>query len=470
MDCQKKSTQPESNEPSVLIPVGRWLDETRDPAIRIARQGSEYLSLEQLREQVGQLVGFLQPRQETRWALCFEDSGLFLVALLALLHSRKTPVIPGHCLDGPLNEQQQHYDAVLTDLSLNLLSPTVRLLEVLESATPVELLPISPDATLTLFTSGSTGQPKKITKSLAAMDAEARWLVSLFSRQAVFDQVQATVTHQHLYGLTFRLWLPLSLGIPFDTRMKTYQEELAINVTPATLLITSPAFIKRLDVDLDICHCAGLVSAGGVLPWPDAQRVQQWTQCTVTEIYGSTETGVLAWRYRDTENPAWTPFIGVHFESGTEEQPGRVFSPLIEDSSGYPVNDQLIFNDKGQFQICGRLDRTVKIEEKRISLDEVEQRLRALPQVADAAVVLLENPQRARLGAVIILSAEGLAQQATLTPGRFAAGLREMLHGWLEPVAIPKNWRFVNELPINSMGKMSQPLLKELFDHATDKA
>lgn len=470
MDCQKKNTQPQRSKHSALISVGKWLNEDRDPAINMARKGSEYLSLAQVREQVRQLAGFLLLRQENRWAVCFEDTGLFLVALLALLHSRKSPVIPGHCLDGPLKEQQQHYDAVLTDLPLNVLRPTVRLPDVLESARPAQLLPISPDATLTLFTSGSTGQPKKIIKSLAAMDLEASWLASMFPDKTIFDQVQATVTHQHLYGLTFRLWLPLSLGIPFDTRMKTYQEELTVNVTPATLLITSPAFIKRLDVDLDVCHCAGLVSAGGVLPWLDAQRVQQWTQCTVTEIYGSTETGVLAWRYRDTESPFWTPFMGVNFESGSEGQPGRVFSPLIEDSSGYPVNDQLVFNDKGQFQIFGRLDRTVKIEEKRISLDEVEQRLRALPQVAEAAVVLLQNQQRVQLGAVVVLSAEGLAQQAELSPGRFTARLREMLHGWLEPVAIPKNWRFVNELPINSVGKMSQPLLKELFDHAANKA
>lgn len=468
MDYQKKNTQTGYSSSPALIPARQWLHEDRDPAINIARNGSDLLTLGQARDQVKKLVGILLTRQETRWALCFEDTGLFLIALLALLHSRKTPVIPGHCLDGPLNEQQQDYDAVLTDLSLNLDRPVTKLPDILASATPADLLPITTDAKLILFTSGSTGQPKKIIKSLAAMDTEANWLTSLFSGKAVFDQVQATVTHQHLYGLTFRLWLPLSLGIPFDTRMKTYQEELTASTTSTTLLITSPAFIKRLDADLDVCHCAALVSAGGALPWTDAQRVQQWTDCSVTEIYGSTETGVLAWRYRDNENPAWTPFAGVRFASGSDEHPGQIFSPLIEDSSGYPLNDRLVFNEKGQFQICGRLDRTVKIEEKRISLDEVEQRLKALPQIAEASVVLLENQQRARLGAVIILSAEGLAQQAELTPGRFTARLRELLHGWLEPVAIPKNWRFVKELPINSMGKLSQPLLKGLFDHVAD--
>jgi len=463
MDCKKKNSQQEHGLSYPLIPLENWLNFSRNPAINIAKRGQGYLTLQQLRAEVEALAGLLMQQHAKRWALCFNDSSLFLVALLAVLHTRNQPVIPGNCLSGPLNEQQQHYDAVLTDMSLNLLKPQVKLPLTEGLAKAVDLLPILPNANITLFTSGSTGQPKKIIKSLAAMNTEAHWLASLLSKTISFNQVQATVSHQHLYGLTFRIWLPLSLGASFDARMKTYQEELAASVNKTTLIITSPAFIKRIDASLATCPCAGLLSAGGLLPWQDAERITQWTGSAVTEIYGSTETGVLAWRYRNLENPHWTPFDTIYFQPASGNKLGRVFSPLIEDAAGYPLSDRLVFNEAGQFLLEGRLDRTVKIEEKRISLDEVEQRLKGLPQVLDAAVVILERHNRTRLGAVLVLSNNGLELKSKLTAGRFTAQLREALQGWLEPVAIPKNWRIVEKLPLNSMGKLSQPLLKELF-------
>lgn len=463
MDCKKKNSQQEHGLSYPLIPLESWLNFSREPAIKIAKRGDDYLTLEQLSAEVAALAGLLEQHQAKRWALCFDDSSFFLVALLAVLHTHNQPIIPGNCLSGPLNEQQQHYDAVLTDMSLNLLKPQVKLPLTESLAKVVNLLPILPNATITLFTSGSTGQPKKIIKSLAAMNTEAHWLASLLSKKVSFNQVQATVSHQHLYGLTFRIWLPLSLGASFDARMKTYQEELAASVNKTTLIITSPAFIKRIDAKLASCPCAGLVSAGGLLPWQDAERIMHWTGSAVTEIYGSTETGVLAWRYRNLENPHWTPFDTIYFQPASGNKLGRVFSPLIEDAAGYPLNDRLVFNETGQFLLEGRLDRTVKIEEKRISLDEVEKRLKDLPQVLDAAVVILERHNRTRLGAVLVLSNNGLDLKSKLTAGRFTAQLREALQGWLEPVSIPKNWRIVEKLPLNSMGKLSQPLLKELF-------
>lgn len=466
MDCKKKNSQQEHGLSYPLIPLESWLNFSRDPAIKIAKRGDDYLTLEQLSAEVAALAGLLEQHPAKRWALCFDDSSFFLVALLAVLHTQNQPIIPGNCLSGPLNEQQQHYDAVLTDMSLNLQKPQVKLpfTEGTEGlAKAIDLLPILPNATITLFTSGSTGQPKKIIKSLAAMNTEAHWLASLLSKKVSFNQVQATVSHQHLYGLTFRIWLPLSLGASFDARMKTYQEELAASVNKTTLIITSPAFIKRIDAKLASCPCAGLVSAGGLLPWQDAESVMHWTGSAVTEIYGSTETGVLAWRSRSLANPYWTPFTDVYFEASTSNKPSHVFSPLIDDPAGYPLSDKLVFNEAGQFLLEGRLDRTVKIEEKRISLDEVEKRLKDLPQVLEAAVVILERHNRTRLGAVLVLNDNGLELKSKLTAGRFAAHLREALQGWLEPVAIPKNWRIVEKLPLNSMGKLSQPLLKELF-------
>lgn len=453
-------------KPADVLPLHSWLSPARRPEQPVARDGTQSICLGQLQQEVRTLATFVQQQQAQRWAICTEDSHHFLVALLALLHSGKSVIIPGNTLNGPLNDLKQHYDAALSDLSPVLDRPVHDLPTLLATPGAGDLMPVPEEATLSLFTSGSTGSPQQVVRRVSSMDREAALLAPLFSRDMTPDEVLGTVTHQHLYGLTFRLWLPLSLGIPFHARMQPYQEELGAALSDRALLITSPAFIKRVDTTLAPLRCAAMVSAGGMLPWADAQRLQRWTGRLITEIYGSTETGVLAWRRRQDEHQGWTPLDGVRFESAGDALSYRAFSPLIESPQGQLLSDELEFGPDGSFRIKGRRGRVVKIEEKRIALDDVEQRLQALPQIEEAAVIVLEKPRRVRLGAVVVLSRAGRAEQAALSIGRFTAALRQALHGSLEPVAIPRNWRFVDELPLNSVGKLSRSDLEALFDAA----
>lgn len=450
-----------------LQSLHRWLSPASSPQRLVAEQGEQSSTLADLQQAVRRLVAFLQNHQAERWAIATQDSYHFLVALLALLHSRKAVVIPGNTLSAPLNELKQHYDAVLSDLAPELDKAVHDLPSLLACPTEGQLLTIREDASLSLFTSGSTGSPQQIVRQVKSMDREAALLAPLFSGDQTIDKVLGTVSHQHLYGLTFRLWLPMSLGIPFHPRMQPYQEELGAALSERALLITSPAFIKRVDTTLTPLRCAAMVSAGGKLAWEDAQRMQDWSERTITEIYGSTETGVLAWRRRENEQQGWTALDGVRFEASGETLSYRAYSPLIESPQGQLLSDELDFRPDGSFHIKGRRGRVVKIEEKRIALDDVEQRLRSLAQIEEAAVILLESPRRLRLGAVVVLSPQGLAEKAELSIGRFTSTLRQALQGKLEPVAIPKHWRFVTELPLNSVGKLSISDLEACFDVAT---
>lgn len=67
----------------------------------------KYRTLGDLRHDVAQLICRLQQQPGERWALCFENSYLFIVALLATLHAGKTPVLPGHNRVIQLNEQRE---------------------------------------------------------------------------------------------------------------------------------------------------------------------------------------------------------------------------------------------------------------------------------------------------------------------------------------------------------------------------
>ncbi|MDE9428955.1 AMP-binding protein [Xenorhabdus bovienii] len=445
--------------------ISQWLSRDDCPDSPISWQGNDSITLRTLRHDVMALYLRMAENTATRWALCFEDSYHFCVGLLATLHAGKIPVIPGHCREAQLQEQQSLFDGVLTDLPLTLSCPCWQLFpNEGKIDLPETILPeIAPDAVLVLFTSGSTGVPKQVFKSVSVMDQEAQWLASLWGKILQSCLIRASVSHQHLYGLTFRIWLPMSLSLPFERKMVEFPEQLTNN--PRCALISSPAFLQQLDQSLPAPDCSFVVSAGGPLHFSDAEQVMQWLNIIPHEIYGCTETGIMAWRARKTDNTVWTTFSGVSFEK--EDEMGiRVYSPLLSDPDGMALDDRLSFDAQGNFTLMGRRDRTVKIGEKRISLSDIERRLREMDGIADTAVLTVKRGKRFHVGAVVVLDDEIYPhyQQQGIT--RFSRHWRRQLKLWLEPVALPRYWRVVKTIPLNAQSKRSWPALQELFNEA----
>jgi acyl-coenzyme A synthetase/AMP-(fatty) acid ligase len=268
----------------------------------------------------------------------------------------------------------------------------------------------------------------------------------------------ASVVLHHLYGLTFRVVLPMALGLSVNARLLNYAEQLsALSHDKRYLFISSPAFLKRLDTALTPPPIALLFSAGGVLPWRDISAFQSWLNVWPDEIYGSTETGVMAWRHRQDETTLWQPFPGVTFHGD------RVTSPLIHEAEGIALDDILHFAADGQFNIVGRRGRVVKIEDKRISLDEIEQRLLALDGICDAAALAVTRRGRQAIGVLLVLSDAARLHRDNVGKNAQESAWRRALRPCLEPVAVPRYWRIVDEIPVNSMNKRVTAQLQELF-------
>ncbi|MEG2829148.1 MAG: AMP-dependent synthetase, partial [Edwardsiella sp. (in: enterobacteria)] len=68
---------------------------------------------------------------------------------------------------------------------------------------------------------------KRVVKRIAALDAEAALLGARFAERLAGCRVVASVVPQHLYGLTFRIFLPMALGLPLHAAMTHYAEQLA---------------------------------------------------------------------------------------------------------------------------------------------------------------------------------------------------------------------------------------------------
>lgn len=446
-----------------VSPVSDWLSLENGAQRRVASQGSQVFTLAMLRQQVTLLCEQLLAHNAQRWALCFKDSYLFTVGLLASLHAGKTPIIPGHCRSSVLQEQMSDFDGVLTDIALPLDCPVVTLNAETHPASPAGDLPTMPDnACVVLFTSGSTGKPRQVVKPVSCLDEESRWLGALWGERLQDCHVVASVTHQHMYGLTFCIWLPMALGLSFESRQIMYTEQLAAFPREQRYaFISSPAFLRRLDYALAVPRCQLIVSAGGALPWGSAQKAAQGLGHPIDEIYGSTETGVMAWCSRDGEKTVWTPFDGVTHQAD-DSGDWWVRSALIPQPEGIRLDDKLAFTGDGRFELCGRHDRILKVEDKRISLSEIERRLLSLPEIEDAVAVQVKRGDRACIGVVLVLKAPHLAADLPNLKRKW----RHELHQWLEPVAMPRLWRIVEAIPVNTQSKRAWPQIQELFHAA----
>lgn len=437
-----------------FLPLGEWLSAARGPQHIVAFEGDKICTQAALVEDVHRLYGELKTRPEERWALCFESGYRFTVALLAALHAGKTPVLPGHCREAQLREQRSQFSGVITDLPLALDCPVINA-QALATQAEQTLPPIAPGAAVILFTSGSTGEPSQVRKTVGALNEESAWLAKLWGRELENCRVVASVSHQHMYGLTFRVMLPMALGLPADAALIHFPEQLAAHTGHPLLFISSPAFLKRLDAGLAAPRCRKIISAAGMLDDETARRVQDWLGEAVCEIYGTTETGVIAWRRHLSAGLPWQPFPAVGF---VPEQDGwALTSPLVEGGS-CRLDDKLEFTPDGTFRLLGRRDRIVKIEEKRVSLSEVERRLLALPDVQDAAAVPLTRAGRTVLGAVVV------PKNRAALPVNYKIHWRNALRQWLEPVAVPRYWRIVESIPLNSQSKRAWAQLQELFN------
>lgn len=445
------------------LPLSRWLDPQRPDATIVVWSDAPPRTLGQLRHDVAQQCAWLQTQSGQRWALCLEESYPFLVALLAALYAGKTPVLPGHARPSLLEEQRALFDGVLSDRQLCWGGP-VRVIRASDKEAHLSLPALGNDAALELFTSGSTGAPKRIRKSIAVLDAEAALLATRFAERLANCRVVSSVSPQHLYGLTFRIFLPMALGLPLHAGALAWPEQLAaLDAQQRYLFISSPAFLKHLDMRLTAPEVVMVVSAGGMLHWHDAQRAHGWLNVWPDEIYGSSETGVLAWRHRREDDMAWQAFPGVVFTA--QDETWRVTSPLIAEPEGVLLEDRLRFRADRHFQLLGRRGRVIKIAEKRVSLLEIEQRLLSLEGIRDAAALPVTRGMRQSIAVLLVLD-DAQRRAWRSAPRKQEQSWRQTLRAWLEPVALPRYWRVVDAIPVNSMNKRIDAQLQEFFnDH-----
>jgi acyl-coenzyme A synthetase/AMP-(fatty) acid ligase len=313
-----------------------------------------------------------------------------------------------------------------------------------------------------VFTSGSTGDPVAIPKTLDQLAAEVDTLEEALGGPLGSALVCATVSHQHLYGLLFSALWPLCAGRPMVDQTLFYSEALAgaLAQAPQTVLVGSPAHFKRLSDAGDFGparqRLVGIFSSGGVLPFETGERVNTLLGHPAIDVYGSSETGGVAFR-PCAPGHSWRAFPRVQLRVDEETNRLWVRSPNLPSDGWFETQDRARLLGE-RFELLGREDRVVKVEGKRVSLTQVEKALLSSGLVSTAQVVLLPG-ERQVLGAVAVPNERGQA----MAEAPLRAALRDALLAEVEAVAVPRRWRFVSTLPVDERGKTSARVLEGLF-------
>ncbi|WP_407061014.1 AMP-binding protein [Agrilutibacter solisilvae] len=306
------------------------------------------------------------------------------------------------------------------------------------------------------FTSGSTGRPKSNLKTWAAFRAgtlqNLAALADLLDADAVTPLI-ATVPPQHMYGMEMSILLPLLGAIAVHGGRPFFPGDVARALCDAPtppLLVTTPVHLRALvESDVAMPPLAGIVSATAPLSAELAQAAEARFGCQVRELFGSTETCVIA-RRRTAVETAWTPLPGVR----VSPQPDGAAVQATHLAQAVVLSDLVEVHADGRFELRGRNADLLEIAGKRASLGDLTRRLLAIPGIHDGVVFQMDPCARTgvrRIGAVAV------------APGLDEAHVLAALRTQLDPVFLPRALRCVADLPRNETGKLTRETLANLL-------
>ncbi|WP_299584908.1 AMP-binding protein [uncultured Microbulbifer sp.] len=395
----------------------------------------------------------------TKVALFCEDSYEFSLLFFAALSCTQSVVIPAN--NKRFTQQSFGKETLLLGDWANKSAFSVDIPGEYEE----DILP--PDyftAEIQLFTSGTSGEPQIIVKTLQQLLNEIITHDKKWPSRIANTTILATVSHQHIYGLLFKLLWPVVSGWSFVS--KTYVDIVGLlkdaSKWSPSVWIASPAQLSRRisswpwELGKSLTR---IFSSGGPLQEADAKAIYDLCGVEPIEVYGSTETGGIAWR-NQLRGKQWNPLEGVKV---TEARGGllQVFSPWLP--RGFICQDRVKIYEDGSFELQGRADRIVKLEEKRISLTQIESLLMKDSYIVTAHALTVERKRKA-IAIVATLTESGNKILENKGKSFLVRQLRESLSRDLDGVALPRSWRFVNEIPTNTQGKITRDLLMQLFD------
>ena len=319
---------------------------------------------------------------------------------------------------------------------------------------------------LVFHTSGSTSKPKEIVKTFESLAKEVAFHRNRLGI-APGTVFLATIEPHHMYGTLWREMLPSATGCKVDPDVILAPEQLLEKMRgeEKVFFVTTPTFLKRFCAyasQYDVPqNCVEIVTSGALLDAETSAAAKRVFGIAPQEIFGSTETGGVAWRRQGDgkdEVYDWNVFDPVKVNVSAD---GRltVKSPFSF-RRNYVMGDGVELSPCGRrFKLLGRMDRLVKIAEQRVSLPEMEERIKTLDGVEEAALVVLDGEKGAHLGAVVVTNKASFKNR----DAKSVLEMRKQLIAIFPKGTVPRRYRFVSELPRNPQGKVLSAELEKMF-------
>jgi len=310
-----------------------------------------------------------------------------------------------------------------------------------------------------LFTSGSTGKatpnPKQWGTLVQGAHATANATLPVPSPATV-----TTVPPQHMYGFEMTMLLPLLGRTRLQCERPLFPDDVrrALAMTPEPRwLITTPVHLRTfVESGLAMPGVAGIVSATAPLSPSLAQASERLFNAPLTEVFGSTETGVTATR-RTTADEPWKLIELFDMEpqpSGTRVR-ARHFAHEVM------LQDVIALEDPRHFRLVGRSSDLINIAGKRASLGDLNARLLAIDGVRDG-VIFMPDASAAEEADGSVRRTAAMVVAPGMTRETLLAALRQVI----DPVFLPRPLLLVESLPRNETSKLPRAALLDLFARA----
>ena len=440
----------------------KWVDafyRLSDPQREFIVNGATIGTIQHLAGKIRSLAA----KSSARLCLCSHDKALIAAAFIAALTG-------GPRLVFPYAFSRQAMESVMESVPISwiiadepdempLTESSIILPHMLEEidSSPFTHSVDDDDPFLTLFTGGSTGAPKIWDKTPRNFIEEARYICKRFGLTED-DVFLATVPPQHIYGFLFSIVVPLvvSARVLPDIYVLPRAIMAAMESFRATILVSVPPCYRVLNGDFLAPYNLRLAfSSAGVLDQDDAAGFHKKTGIGIHEIYGSTETGGIATRCHNGDEAAWNVFDPVEWQ--IVDDCLQVCSPFLSPSlaknqDGFFITADRVERDEQKgFILKGRADNVVKIGGKRVDLQEIQEKIKKLDGVRDAAVILIAQTE----GRPTDLSAFVVSD---VDP----AELRQKMMGQVEAYAVPRRFISVEKIPATPAGKPDRQAMELL--------
>lgn len=349
---------------------------------------------------------------------------------------------------------------------------------------------------LILYTSGTTNLPKGVVTTHAALAAQITSLVKAWEWSS-HDKIVCVLPLHHVHGIVNVVSCALWSGAcclfvaKFDPQTifnSIINDQVTLFMAVPTIYFKLITYFEALNItdQQKISKALNalrlMVSGSAALPVTVLEKWQNISGHTLLERYGMTEIGMaISNPYKGERRPGFVglplPGVGVRLADENNNlvidmNPGeiQVKGPTVfreywkkpEETNksftkdGWFKTGDIAIVENGYYRILGRnsID-IIKSGGYKISALEIEEILRTHPIIKDCAVVGIDNEEWGELVVAAIVTEKNTAAEF------------DQINGWLRErlpsYRIPRKYIQLEELPRNTMGKVTKSDIKKLF-------